>query len=75
MSFKHSSTDCMPTAKFDDIQKDYLIETLIFLADAASLKYKIESNSIWKDAFYQSEWVKFNSRWVIFFFSLYVYCC
>ena len=31
------------------------------------LKKMIESNSTWEGAFYQSEWVKINSSWVIFF--------
>ena len=38
------------------------------------LKNKIENNSTWEAAFYQSEWVKVNSSWVVLFFSLYV-CC
>ena len=38
----------------------------------ARLKNKIENNSTWEDAFYQSELVKINSSWVIFIFSLYV---
>ena len=39
------------------------------------LKIKIENNSTWEGAFYQSEWVKMNSSWVILVFSLYVCCC
>ena len=39
-----------------------------------SLKKKLENNSTWEDAFYQSEWVKINTNWVILVFSLYVYC-
>ena len=30
------------------------------------LKTKIENNSTWEDAFYQSEWAKINSIWVHF---------
>ena len=29
------------------------------------LKNKIENNSTWKGAFYQNEWVKIDSNWVI----------
>ena len=36
---------------------------------------KIENNSTWEGAFYQSEWVNVYSSWVILVFSLYVYCC
>ena len=36
---------------------------------------KVENNSTWKGAFYQSEWVKINSSWVILIFSLYVCWC
>ena len=36
------------------------------------LKNKIENNSTWGGAFYQSEWVKINSSWVTLVFSLYV---
>ena len=32
------------------------------------LKNKIENNSTWEGAFYQSEWVKINSKWVFSFF-------
>ena len=32
------------------------------------LKYKIEKNTTWEGAFYQSEWVKIKSSWVILFF-------
>ena len=32
------------------------------------LKKKIENNSTWEDALYQSEWVKINSIWVILIF-------
>ena len=32
------------------------------------LKKKIENNSTWESAFYQSEWVKINSSWVTFIF-------
>ena len=39
------------------------------------LKNKIENNSTWEGAFYQSEWLKTNSRWVVLVFSLYVCCC
>ena len=35
-------------------------------------KNKIENNSTCEGAFYQSEWVKFNSRWLILVFSLHV---
>ena len=38
------------------------------------LKNKIENNSICEGSFYQSEWVKINSSWIIFVFLLYV-CC
>ena len=38
-------------------------------------KNEIENNSAWEGVFYQSEWVKINSSWVILVFSLYVYCC
>ena len=38
------------------------------------LKNKIENNSTWEGAFYQSEWVKINWSWVNLLFSLYV-CC
>ena len=38
---------------------------------SAGLKNKIENNSTWKRAFYQSEWDIINSSWVIFIFSLY----
>ena len=34
------------------------------------LKKKTENNSTWEGAFYQSEWVKINSDWVILVFSL-----
>ena len=33
------------------------------------LKNKIENNWTWEGAFYQSEWVKNNSNWVILVFS------
>ena len=39
------------------------------------LKNKIENNSTWEGAFYQSEWVKINWSWVILVFSRYVCCC
>ena len=42
---------------------------------STSLKNKIENDSAWEDAFYQKEWVKTNSSWVILIFSLYVCCC
>ena len=31
---------------------------------SASLRNKIENNSTWEGAVYQSEWVKINSTWV-----------
>ena len=42
---------------------------------STSLKKKIENNSNWEGAFYQSEWDKVNWCWVILDFSLYVCCC
>ena len=36
---------------------------------------KIENNSTWEGAFYQGEWAKDNSSWVILVFSRYVCCC
>ena len=44
-----------------------------YLATLCTLK-KQRLKITWEDAFYQSEWVKANSSWVIFVFSLYV-CC
>ena len=38
-------------------------------------KSKIENNSTWEGAFYQSEWDEINWSWVILIFSLYVCCC
>ena len=35
----------------------------------------IENNLTWEGAFYQSEWVKINSSWVVLIFSLYVSFC
>ena len=35
-----------------------------------TLKKRIQNNPTWEDAFYQSEWVKINSSWVIFIISL-----
>ena len=32
------------------------------------LKKKTENNSAWEGAFYQSDWVKINSSWVILVF-------
>ena len=37
-------------------------------------KQKIETNSTWEGVFNQREWVKINSSWDFFIFSLYV-CC
>ena len=36
------------------------------------LKNKNESNSTWEGAFYQTEWVKIDSRWVILVSPLYI---
>ena len=44
-------------------------EINIFYPNHTRLKNKIENNSIWEGAFYQSEWVKINSCWVISIFS------
>ena len=41
-----------------------------FLLSSTRLKNKIENNSTWEDAIYQSVWVKINSSWVILVFSL-----
>ena len=43
----------------------------IISAEKTRLKKKIENNSTWEDVFYQSEWAKINSSWVIFIFSLF----
>ena len=42
-------------------------ENLLFIY-VTRLKNKIENNSIWEGAFYQSEGNKINSNWVIFIF-------
>ena len=39
------------------------------------LKTKIENNSTWESAFYQSERAKINTSSVILVFSFYVCCC
>ena len=44
--------------------------TCIQFKDTTRLKNKIENNSTWEGDFYQSEWVKINSNWVILVFSL-----
>ena len=48
----------------------YRIRKWNFIQDTR-LKNKIENNSTWEGAFYQSEWVKVYSSWVILVFSLY----
>ena len=48
---------------------------IIIILLITRLKNKIENNSTWEGAFYQSEWAKINSSWVTLVFSLYVCCC
>ena len=43
------------------------------LGDITRLKIKVENNSTWEGAYYQSEWVKINS--VILVVPLYVSSC
>ena len=55
------------------------INNIIFIEEAMlrklyTHKKKTENNASWESAFYQSEWVKMNSSWVIFIFSLYCGC-
>ena len=40
------------------------------LGPSKHLKNKIENNSTWEGVFYQIDWVKMNSSWVILVFSL-----
>ena len=47
----------------------------VFLVFKIRLKKMTGNNSAWEGAFYQSEWVKINSIWVILVISLYVCCC
>ena len=42
----------------------YFKDKSSFKMKCASLKNKIENNSTWEGAFYQSEWAKINSSWV-----------
>ena len=39
-------------------------------ASVTHLQNKTEKNSSWERAFYESEWVKINSSWIILVFSI-----
>ena len=64
----------------DTIVYNYSKEAVMSASDYVETSYRVclrnkfENNSTWEGAFYQSEWDKINSSWVIFIFSLYV-CC
>ena len=45
-----------------------MIDVIVTMTNSICLKKKIENNSTWEGAFYQSEWVEINSSWVQTFF-------
>ena len=61
------------------VQRIYKTKTFeyffTFLYVHTHLKNKIENNSTWEGEFYQSEWVKIYSSWVILVFWLHEFCC
>ena len=65
MSFSFTSFDLGKALMLKLKCNDFLNEIYKFL------KNKIENNSTWEDAVYQSEWAKINSSWVMsVFFTL-----
>ena len=51
------------------LEKDLCFVIIADYFPTFTLKNKIENNSTWDGAFYESEWVEINSNWVILFFK------